>query len=170
MKTTHPNKATHMGHCQLCGNFQKLPQGALSKHGYTKEWGFFAGTCPGSGWLPFEVSTDRIEQGIIDAELSARRLRHQIAEVRANEGPVVMRRDYNTKGKPWKPFTLKMDGTRTGLHMQYSAANDAELVAKFNSYYAGFLEVQVAGLVDYIKWLSERKAGWKPAELKAVAA
>lgn len=58
------NKATHQGHCQLCGHFQKLPGNVLSKHGYTKRWGFFSGVCGGAGYRPFEKSTDRIQIAI----------------------------------------------------------------------------------------------------------
>lgn len=54
------NKATHSGHCQICGAEQKLPVGVLAKHGYTTKWGFFSGTCAGSGYQPFEQATDRI--------------------------------------------------------------------------------------------------------------
>lgn len=62
------NKATHDGTCQICGHFQKLPNGLLAKHGYTKQWGFFSGTCTGSDGKPFEQSTDLIEAAIARAE------------------------------------------------------------------------------------------------------
>jgi hypothetical protein len=61
-------KATHKGYCQGCGADQMLPGGVLSKHGYTVEWGFFSGTCPGSNWKPFETHTDLIERFIAGAE------------------------------------------------------------------------------------------------------
>lgn len=61
-------KATHRGECQVCGNTQKLPNGLLSAHGYTKQWGFFEGECLGSKRLPFEKSKDLIERAIADAE------------------------------------------------------------------------------------------------------
>jgi hypothetical protein len=57
-------KATHSGTCQVCGCFQKLPNGDLSKHGYTTRWGFFEGVCMGSHNKPFEQSTDLIEKAI----------------------------------------------------------------------------------------------------------
>jgi hypothetical protein len=60
-------KATHIGECQICGRVQKLPGGVLSLHGYTKRWGFFAGTCTGSGWRPFEQATDAIADAIKNA-------------------------------------------------------------------------------------------------------
>jgi hypothetical protein len=54
-------KATHRGECQICGRFQKLPNGRLSTHGYTVQWNMFQGTCPGSGELPYEQSCDLIK-------------------------------------------------------------------------------------------------------------
>jgi len=49
-------KATHNGTCQICGNEQAVnaKSGKISKHGYTVEWGYFEGTCPGSGELPLQ--------------------------------------------------------------------------------------------------------------------
>lgn len=64
-------KATHYGTCQSCGSFQKLPGGALALHGYTKEWGFFNGTCSGSRHLPFEKSRDYAKECIVKARRDA---------------------------------------------------------------------------------------------------
>ena len=48
-------KATHNGTCQICGNEQAVTaKGYIAKHGYTVEFGYFEGTCPGSGELPLE--------------------------------------------------------------------------------------------------------------------
>lgn len=63
-------RATHSGTCQLCGRLQKLPNGLMAKHGYTVQWGFFEGTCPGSDAQPFELSKDLIAERI---EWAARR-------------------------------------------------------------------------------------------------
>lgn len=53
------SKATHNGHCQVCGRTQAVNSktGRLAKHGYTVDWGFFNGVCHGSGNLPLEVDT-----------------------------------------------------------------------------------------------------------------
>lgn len=48
-------KSTHTGTCQACGRAQALPAGVLAKHGYTVKWGFFSGTCAGSGQRPLEI-------------------------------------------------------------------------------------------------------------------
>lgn len=52
-KTTH----THRGTCQVCGHIQAVANGAkvLAAHGYTKEWGYFSGTCTGSDKRPAEL-------------------------------------------------------------------------------------------------------------------
>lgn len=50
------NKSKYIGTCQLCQSSQKLPGGRVATHGYTVEWGFFLGTCRGSGELPLNES------------------------------------------------------------------------------------------------------------------
>lgn len=79
------NKATHSGTCQIYGRFQKLPGGVLSLHGYTTQWGFFNGICPGSTYKPFEQSTDRIEMAIASAEKDAADLDARSAALKAGE-------------------------------------------------------------------------------------
>jgi hypothetical protein len=43
-------KATHKGNCQVCGNLQVVKNGShrLALHGYTVDFGYFNGTCPGA--------------------------------------------------------------------------------------------------------------------------
>jgi hypothetical protein len=62
------SKATHTGHCQVCGAEQKLPNSNLSTHGYTVQWGFFNGICTGTKHLPFEQDISLV-QGAIDHAL-----------------------------------------------------------------------------------------------------
>lgn len=51
-------KHTHVGHCQSCGatHAVELRNECIAKHGYTVDWGYFAGTCSGSGKYPLEVA------------------------------------------------------------------------------------------------------------------
>lgn len=51
-KTTH----THRGTCQACGAVQASANSnsLIAKHGYTVDWGYFTGTCQGSGKQPAE--------------------------------------------------------------------------------------------------------------------
>ncbi len=55
--STNNNRATHYGTCQLCGSLQKADKttNRVANHGYTLAHGWQAGTCTGSGKLPFEV-------------------------------------------------------------------------------------------------------------------
>lgn len=75
------NKATHTGHCQVCGAQQKLPGSMLSIHGYTVEFSFFNGICAGTKHLPFEQDISLIEDAIkrarvIKADIEARIVRY----------------------------------------------------------------------------------------------
>jgi len=62
------NQATHQGTCQICGRIHKVDNqyGTIAKHGYTKRFGFFSGTCEGSDHLPLEVSSDLLKKDIED--------------------------------------------------------------------------------------------------------
>ena len=82
--------ATHSGHCQACGNLQKLPAGKLSIHGYTIEHGYFSGTCHGSKELPFELSCELVKTFIEGATAHMKsvkafqtKLRKQTTEAKA---------------------------------------------------------------------------------------
>lgn len=72
-------KATHRGTCQACGRVQMLPADTLSLHGYTKQWGWFAGTCFGSRCLPLEISKDLIEVCIKRSEQAIKALQAERA-------------------------------------------------------------------------------------------
>lgn len=80
-------KATHTGHCQICGRLQKLPGGHLSLHGYTVAWGGFNGTCSGARGLPFEQSIDLIQNAIADAEGEATSLHEQATALESDYNP-----------------------------------------------------------------------------------
>jgi hypothetical protein len=74
-------KATHNGHCQVCGRQQAVRDGGrLAKHGYTTKWGFFSGTCSGSDIEPLEVSRSKLDETVRELELEAAILREMKAE------------------------------------------------------------------------------------------
>ena len=55
------NKHTHRGNCQVCGALQAVTP--IAKHGYkVKGFGFFMGTCPGSGFEPLQVSRVKCDE------------------------------------------------------------------------------------------------------------
>lgn len=96
-------KATHMGTCQVCGRLQKLPGGVLSKHGYTKQWGWFNGTCWGAGHKPFEQSKDVIERAIKNSTEDREKLL--------------------TQSRQWKAGELQLEGCMAWYHIYNSASH-----------------------------------------------
>lgn len=56
------------GICQVCGCEQAVRKNGLAHHGYTKEWGFFHGTCLGAGHSPMQKSTELTKQVIQDLQ------------------------------------------------------------------------------------------------------
>lgn len=78
-------KATHSGHCQVCGCSQKLPNGVMSKHGYTVEYGWFNGVCPGAGQLPYEQSCEMVKRSIVMATEHKDRLAKEADELLAGK-------------------------------------------------------------------------------------
>lgn len=72
-KVTH----THRGHCQLCTLVHAIDvtTGQVAQHGYTVKFGYFTGTCPGSGYLSLHVERTRADASIKAARERAVRLR-----------------------------------------------------------------------------------------------
>jgi hypothetical protein len=182
-------KATHSGTCQVCGRIQKLPGGMLSKHGYTKQWGFFNGTCWGADALPFEQGIYLIEQSI--AMATEQRNKNAAASERYKAG------ELSDDGKAWfhsyKPATfrdrggyfwetlvvLPVDEKMRGRFMSvkdgknnpidglsYTVETVDEARVFLNSNYAEHvLDKSVAELNRYIDWQKARIANWKPSAL-----
>jgi hypothetical protein len=188
-------KATHIGTCQCCGNQQKLPNGVLSKHGYTVEHGWFEGTCYGSGHKPFEQSTDLIDYLIEVAGQKCDELRREIDRWE-NETEVVRRHDYirgnYSRGERsrhvWndvnvltiaddedRPRYVYEDRAEKLRHDSYLRINwDAEdksraaHVRYANSAWLNTLKGKLENTEQYINWQKHRVATWKPAELKPI--
>jgi hypothetical protein len=70
------SKTQTRGHCQRCGRVQAVTaHGQLAKHGYTVKdrgsYGYFAGTCSGSGFQPIEVSRILADSLVVQAHQDA---------------------------------------------------------------------------------------------------
>jgi hypothetical protein len=190
-------KATHSGHCQACGRLQKLPGGKLSKHGYTVRQGFFSGTCPGSGHLPFEVSHDLVSHFIALATASLEEVQETQAKwrVRATEPRTMVRVyipatwEYRKSRYDWQLRDLEIHraeryadifyaGTESRYNRQIQSgsgywAPDVDILEAAtlqNSRYADSLEGEVNRLRRYIDWQRERVRTWKPAPLLSLSA
>lgn len=182
--------ATHKGHCQICGNLQKLPSGKLAKHGYTTRWGFFSGTCNGAGFLPFEQSTDRIEAAIAAARNRALGLRGQAIAVEDTTSavwvlerkPATWERGNRHGAQAWRlipveelTYAHNADGecievagyvnSFTGRKERLDCHYGETVVSASNKRYAQTLRSEAAQFEEYVAWQTERIAGWAPAEL-----
>jgi hypothetical protein len=93
-------KATHSGECQLCGRVQKIPNGVLSKHGYTIEWNMFDGICFGAKHLPFEQDISLIDDAIKMAQRTVDRLEQQIDKISKDATKVYINNYYGYNTHP----------------------------------------------------------------------
>ena len=76
-------KATHNGTCQVCGACQAFnaKTGVIAKHGYTVDYGFFNGVCPGADSKPLQH-----DRSIADAV--GKRLRQSAEDILARAGRI----------------------------------------------------------------------------------
>lgn len=184
-------KATHRGICQLCGNDQKLPGGRLSKHGYTVQWGFFSGICPGTRGLPIELSCDLVEKAEANARNQAAQILTSAAEVEADREQVwvverVAARSYGRSSTSrWRQikrgemvelgyFTkwTGEDGKQKETNIYLASGSDRDdpdaYVIHLNTKRADFLKREAAEVTRYADWLVHRLQTWKPGEIRPI--
>lgn len=178
--------ATHSGHCQDCGNVQKLPGGKLSLHGYTVEWSQFIGDCPGSYQLPYELSCDRIKARIEQAIAQADFLNRAATQWRNGEKldpegrPIVAVNVYfGSKGRTkgyyaWQLLnadqyelsdngrTLAFDHPDTGKRNVERTYSSESVVEKLNGLYADHLVREADQNLRYAEWQQTRVDNWVP--------
>lgn len=179
--------ATHRGTCQVCGRLQKLPGGVLSKHGYTKKWGFFEGTCPGADYRPYEIAYDRIQYSIDRTNKQIRDLQDEATRLQGpidtNEAPfhkydsyfggyyeatvivsmengvIKLTEKNHARDKPAKTHW----GNTYGLFGTIEQA-----VRKLRDQRISRIEQDVQRRVGYVRWQEKRIQEWKPGELQPV--
>jgi hypothetical protein len=193
---TNSHKATHSGTCQSCGRQQKLPNGKLSKHGYTVEWGFFSGVCRGAHALPFELSCDLCKEDIAWAQHEVVRLQGKYDEVLSYTGPIATVSVYDRKACKYRwiqaevkireTYTREEDGS-FWFQTYYYACEEAKMgtieeysdhspsieaaAAKLNQRYAdAVIGEQITQLGEYIRWQQKRVAKWEPKPLSPIKA
>ena len=162
--------ATHFGTCQICGRYQKLPNGRLSKHGYTVQWGFFQGVCHGANGLPFEQSTDLIEEMIAMCEQQIANIGFEIGELRAYEGTKGWVNKYYEHGQlhhgskschRWERREITMtEKTMDNGYVLRRFYADREFNPQTERSYSKEVKpsysAEINGLVDAIKYLNEQ--------------
>lgn len=82
-KTLH----THRGTCQACGSTQAVDNTTheVAKHGYTVDFGYFSGTCMGSGYVPAEMDVTKTREMMALCLKSARSEDKHAADLKAGK-------------------------------------------------------------------------------------
>lgn len=167
-------KATHSGTCQACGSIQKLPNGYLSNHGYSVQWGFFAGICQGARRLPFEQSCDYIKTCIARAEESILRNEKAIQDTQSNTSTNSEYHKYvKEKGGGYRVWVdaevkngeihfenEKIPSIRLGMY-----GDDYAIARSLDAKRITWLEKQISNLKEYIDWQKSRIKDWKEQPL-----
>lgn len=74
------------GHCQVCGNVQAVIRGnTMSKHGYTREHGWFNGVCHGEHHQPIELSREYADRVIASISKECADLEKRIFNLHTGE-------------------------------------------------------------------------------------
>lgn len=168
-------KATHNGHCQCCDRLQAISKGRIAKHGYQvigagSGDGFFAGTCPGSGHPPMEVSCE------LASELAKHaRVRAQNLEERAKvEGlPSVDGMGWFHKYVPatwqhrksyyeWVHRQFKDHENGDGRYSRYTALEQA---TQGNAKRAEYLRREAKNAISYAENREDAVKNWHAKEL-----
>lgn len=182
-------KATHQGSCQVCGRLQKLPDGVLAKHGYNVTFGFFNGTCWGSGHKPFEKAFDLVQKSVNLATEQRDRLLQAVAELESapitNEAPFYRyitaktRREYSGYREEIVKLCLNSvservwdiefsDGKREPGFRYSLYGTLEEIVNKLRSERIEQYNKDIENRNSYIRWQQHRIDTWKEQPLVEV--
>lgn len=187
------NKATHTGHCQMCGRKQKLPNGVIAKHGYVvKGYGYFVGTCPGSGHKPYEQTCELLVSMEPSIVYSVQSQKDKIAELAiepysATDCPVVIYERYKGNRVIWTEVreirheNTYSDGT-VRVHYTYEYMQDGAwkalefyktgevLAARYftDIHVNNVLTPNLKGAQQYLAWCKKKIVDWKLSPLEAV--
>jgi hypothetical protein len=168
-------KATAKGTCQICGATQKLPGNVLAKHGYTKEWGYFKGTCHGSSELPLQVSCELIKSFIPSLQQSIVEVTETQRKYSTLEASKVMIRIYqhHLKASFFLPFDLIKEGNSWMYEHQSEKKHTymgrgmdlAHAIQDCNKNYVWHLTGVIKQMKEHLQHLIKVVETWVPTEV-----
>lgn len=134
------SKIQMRGHCQCCGRDQAVVRGNMSKHGYTVEWSYFKGVCPGQHYAPIEVERTEADATIASVRQQAKLLLQQAADLVAGRiHPEMCRTDHQQKnlttGK-WETVVIAWEDASS--YQRESAVKGAIYECESNAKHAGY--------------------------------
>jgi hypothetical protein len=186
-------KATHQGQCQICDRLQKLPNNALSQHGYKVEFGFFNGVCPGSKQEPYELSCNLIKEILPSVNSYVERLYEKKACLSKpaltldcfnyvwitgsdgmrgyydwRKGALTIEKKCNDYGYSWEEVTFRFYECSIEVRNSENLSL-LELATKLNSeYVTKFLIPLIKQTEGEIKRLERKINNWELRELKPI--
>lgn len=178
-------KATHYGTCQACGKRHKLPNGRLSKHGYTVTWNSFWNVCRGEKELPYEKSCDLIEFLIKEVNRQKDLLNEEITELETTvdyawlfESHKISR--FRRKSVAVKKYAEDLEWSESHLKWTGSDGNPQKFgywggeskeaaITEANKRRIQSLKQQITGCENYVKWQQGRIDNWEEKELELIA-
>nr|NIO82543.1 hypothetical protein [Candidatus Aminicenantes bacterium]NIT24448.1 hypothetical protein [Candidatus Aminicenantes bacterium] len=187
-----PRKSTHSGHCQLCGCIQKLPGGLMANHGYRvdKNYGFFAGACRGSRYLPFEQSTNLIEDAIQRQEkeiTNTTKYIQNLQESKDNDkawlrlydrkiykyywvyAPIIWKKKTYSNSSWFAPYSIHKDtkeefAVSTSASLPRTEEGKLEFIKSLNLPRINELKRQIKSAEEYVTWQKGRLETWQYSE------
>jgi hypothetical protein len=180
--TTPKNKS---GHCQICDRYQKIPKGLLAKHGYSREYGFFNGTCHGSDHPPYEHSCDLIPGeieivkkmlGNVQAAIAKWEQQTEVCVVRMYRDRMYCYREAVVKSEPYFSVARQEASSILTLHDKESGEQlpdslwnfetEGEAIQHYNQkYIETVLKMEEKWLKGNLVWLTDRLNNWKYVEI-----
>jgi hypothetical protein len=84
MGTTNETATRYVGNCQICEGDQKVQEGRMVHHGYTRPGdGHTHGSCPGVAEAPYEVSCELLKHYLVGLRDKVANLAKRIDELRS---------------------------------------------------------------------------------------
>jgi hypothetical protein len=163
-------KATHKGICQACGSLQKLPSGKVSNHGYTREDGYFEGTCRGSKELPLELSCEFVKVTIVEATNFIDGLNNTIKALETNKEYGIF------EGSRFEltPEFIAKPMLKSGKYSMFANAfgiygtTKEELIDSLNKAEIKRLNSKINRVNHYIDSQNKTVSSWELKELKSI--
>ncbi|QFR57821.1 hypothetical protein CPT_Moby_073 [Stenotrophomonas phage Moby] len=96
------NKIQKRGICQVCGREQAVNKGVMAKHGYTIEYGFFNGTCPGAAKQPLNVTRETLDIIIVQQKEVVASNKEMIEALKAGTKRPLIVRNWRGEDVKWE--------------------------------------------------------------------
>lgn len=150
-------KTRFLGHCQICEQEQKLHEGRMVHHGYTRPGhGFIEGDCSGVKEVPYEVSCELLKKYLPQVQNHLANLKVFLAGLES--GSITHIQFLNSSG-----FSRRVE-----LVEYVAGVTEYHLFVRQMGYKVSLTKGQISQLEQEIARLERRIADWKPAPIRTI--